>query len=160
RFAPHPVVTFADRQKFYEQQIIRFYESHAVDQGQYLASLWLYRYRPAAKETVTVERWAADAGLSSKYARLLWAALEGPSDDKFSPAGRGGQGARSRPPKKPAEPNAADVQTAAKALTAATQRLGRELAPAETPAIVANAGNGPIEHLARRRKTAESRDVF
>ena len=31
RFAPHPAVAFADRQKFYERQIIAFYEAHAVD---------------------------------------------------------------------------------------------------------------------------------
>ena len=41
-------VTFADRQKFYEQAILRFYEQHEVDYEKYLTALWLYRHRPAA----------------------------------------------------------------------------------------------------------------
>jgi len=58
RFAPHPVVTFADRQKVAEQAILRFYEAHAVDHEAYLAALWLYRHRPADRKKVTVEAWA------------------------------------------------------------------------------------------------------
>src|SRR5262245_9373139 len=58
RFAPHPAVAFADRQKFYEQQILKFYESHAVDVEKYLTALWLYKYRSADRGRVTVEVWA------------------------------------------------------------------------------------------------------
>ena len=70
KFAPHPAVTFADRQKFYEQAIIRFYETHAVDYEKYFTALWLYKHRPAARKAATVEGWAAEAGLSPKYLRL------------------------------------------------------------------------------------------
>src|SRR6185312_6649246 len=45
QFAPHPAVAFADRQKLYEQAILKFYESHAVDYEKYFTALWLYRYR-------------------------------------------------------------------------------------------------------------------
>ena len=31
----------------------------------------------------TVEEWANEAKISPKYARLLWDALEGKSDDRF-----------------------------------------------------------------------------
>src|SRR5262245_28756545 len=43
RFAPHAAVTFADRQKHYEQAILRFYDSHAVDLDKYFTALWQYK---------------------------------------------------------------------------------------------------------------------
>ncbi|MBA4065738.1 MAG: hypothetical protein C0501_18870 [Isosphaera sp.] len=159
-FAPHAVVTFADRQKFYEQAVIRFYEARAVDHEKCFAALWLYKHRPAARKDAAVEGWATERGLSPKYARLLWDALEGPSDDKLFVAWLRGRWARFPAPTNADAPNPAEVQGAAKALAADAAKLGRELAPTETPAIVANAGNGPIDHLARRRKTADARDTF
>ena len=39
RFAPHPAVTFADRQKYLEQNVINFYERAKVDYEVYLAAL-------------------------------------------------------------------------------------------------------------------------
>lgn len=147
RFAPHPAVTFADRQKFHEQNILRFYEEHAVDHDKYFAALWAYKQRPAG----SVEEVATKAGLSPKYARLLWNAVEGKSEDKHLL-----RWLRSRWAALPSK----EPQSAIRALSADIQRLSRELCVQETPAIVANAGNGPIEHLARRRRTAESRDTF
>jgi predicted signal transduction protein with EAL and GGDEF domain len=72
RFAPHSVVTFADRQKFYEQAIIRFYDSHAVNHEKLFASLWRYKHRPAEQKSSSVEQWAEQSGHSAKYARMLW----------------------------------------------------------------------------------------
>ncbi len=160
RFAPHPAVTFADRQKFYEQAIIRFYETHTVDHEKYFTALWLYKHRPQARMTATVEDWAAERGLSPKFARLLWEAVEGAKPDKFFLGWLRSRWNKLPAPKNPADPNAFDVQSAVRALVAEARQLGRELAPTETPAIVANAGNGPIEHLARRRRMAETRDTF
>src|SRR5262245_12530862 len=109
RFAPHPVVTFADRQKFYEQQIIRFYESHAVDHAKYLTELWLYKHRGEKKDT-SVERWAEVRGFSPKYARLLWDSLEGKSDDKHYIARLRDKWNALPAPKNAAAPTAAEVQ--------------------------------------------------
>lgn len=159
RFAPHPAVAFADRQKFYERQILAFYEAHAVDHETVFASLWQYKHRPEAKKTATVEDWAAGRGLSPRYARLLWDALEGKDDDRHYLAWLRERWAKFPAPKNTAEPDAGDVRDAARALAAAAQKLGKALTPTETPAIVANAGNGPIDHLARRRKTAQTRDA-
>src|SRR5206468_3839151 len=83
QFAPHPAVAFADRQKLYEQQIITFYQQHAVDHEKVFAALWTFKYRPVKREGTTVESWAAERGVSAKYTRLLWDALEGKSDDTF-----------------------------------------------------------------------------
>jgi hypothetical protein len=160
RFAPHPVVTFADRQKFCEQAILHFYEAHAVDHAKYFTALWLYKHRPASHTTATLEGWAKEAGLSAKYSRLLWETVEGKSEDRFLIRWLRSRWLALPVPKDRAAPTAAEVQAAVRALAADIQRATRELCPKETPAIVANAGNGPIEHLARRRQTAAHRDTF
>ena len=38
RFAPYPVVTFADQMKYHEQAILRFYEEHDVVYEKYLSA--------------------------------------------------------------------------------------------------------------------------
>ncbi len=144
RFAPHPAVTFAGRQKYAESAILRFYEAHAVDPEKHLASLWQYRKRPVG----TVEAGAKEAGLNARYARQLWDLLEGKSEDRFVL-----RWLRSRWA-------AAAAVGEARALAADVKRLSQRLCVPETPAIVADAGNGPVEHLARRRRTAEGRDQF
>ena len=158
RWSPSPT-----GRSIYEQAIIRFYEQHAVDYEKYLTALWLYRHRPPAQKTATVEEWATETTISARSTRgSLWEALQGEnSTDKFflhwlqSTLER----AASRRETRWSRPRG-EIQAAVRALAADIQRLSRQLCPPETPAIVANAGNGPIEHLARRRRTAESRDTF
>ncbi|QJX00180.1 DUF1592 domain-containing protein [Frigoriglobus tundricola] len=160
RFAPHQAVTFADRQKYYERAIIRFYEAHAVDYETYFTALWLYQHRPAAQRATTVEQWAARRGLSPKYSRSLWDALSDQTPDPFVIGWLRQQWTALPAPQNPADPTASEVQPAVRALTAEIQKLSRDLCPRETPPIVADAGNAPIDHLARRRKTADTRDTF
>ena len=160
RFAPHPAVAFADRQKFHEGAILRFYEAHAVDHEKYFTALWLYRYRPESRQAVSVEEWARTAGLSPKYARLLWDAVEGKSEDRHLLHWLRSRWTALPVPKDRAAPTASEMQPSVRTLVAELQHRSRELCPQETPAIVANAGNGPVEHLARRRRTAETRDTF
>ncbi|MBA4188648.1 MAG: hypothetical protein C0467_11670 [Planctomycetaceae bacterium] len=160
RFAPHPVVTFADRQKFYEQAIIRFYEQHAVDYEKYLAALWLFKHRPAAKKDATLDQWAKENSLSPKYLRSLWDTVQGDTPDKFHIGWLRQRWNALPTPKNAAEPTAGEVVPAVKSLAAEITRLSAQLTPVETPAIVANAGNGPIDHLERRRRTAASRDTL
>jgi len=160
KFAPHQVVTFADRQKFYEQAIIRFYDAHAVDYEKYFTALWLYQHRPAAQQAATVEQWATQRGLSPKYARSLWDTLSDQTPDPFVTGWLRQQWTALPAPKNPAAPTASEVQTAVRALAAEIQKLSRDLCPRETPPIVADAGNAPIDHLTRRRKTADTRDTF
>lgn len=161
RFAPHPAVAFADRQKHYEQAIIKFYEAHAVDYEKCFAALWAYRYRPEARKAATVEDWAKEAGQSPKYLRSLWEALQGDPADKFLVRWVRDRWNALPAPKNPAEPVVTpELRAQCRVLGADIERISRQLSPKETDAIVANAGNGPIEHLARRRRTAESRDTF
>jgi len=160
RFAPHPMVAFADRQKFYEQAIIRFYETHAVDYHKVFTALWLYKYRPAERKNATVEEWATERGLSPKYATRVWLALEGKAEDRFFLHWLRSRWNALPAPKNPAEPNPGEIELQVRTLVSEIRQLSRELTPPETPAIVANAGNSPIDHLARRGKTAETRDKF
>ncbi len=160
RFAPHPAVAFADRQKFYEQQIISFYTAHAVDLSKYLGELWAYKHRPAARKDIGLEAWATGRKLSPKYARHLWDALEGTDADEFFLRWLRQRWAKLPAPKNPLEVNPNEVQAAVKSLAADAVKLGKDLTPKETPAIVADAGNGPVDHLARRRQTAATRDTF
>ncbi len=160
-FAPYPVVTFSDRQKFYEQAILRFYEQHKIDYATYLAAAWSYRHRPKSRRAVTVEEWAAENKLSQKYLRSLWNVLQEASDDQFQlrwlrqrwnalPA--------------PADPTQTAVSPETRRLIQSLaddiQRSSRMLCVPETEAIVSNAGNAPIPHIDRRKKTAAGRDKF
>jgi hypothetical protein len=160
QFAPHPVVAFADRQKYYEQAIIRFYERHAVDYEKYFTSLWLYRHQPPSRKPATLEDWARDNELSVKYLRSLWDMLEGDSTDRCFLHWLRQRWHALPSPRDPGHPTASEVQSSVRALAADVQKLSKQLCPPETPAIVPNAGNGPIDHLARRRRMAESRDQF
>lgn len=154
RFAPHPVVAFADRQKFTEQAIIRFYESHAVDLERCFTSVWQYQHRPAALATLTLDAWATREKLSPKYLGLLWDALRNEASDPYFLGWLAGRW------KALPTSNAEEAQKAIRSLAADVRKLSKDLVPVETPAIVSNAGNGPINHLDRRRKTAAARDGF
>jgi hypothetical protein len=75
-FAPHPIVTDTDRDKYCVQRIIDFYGRHAVDLADYFHAAWKYRHREAlGKPSVTLDEIAADARLSSKYLKMLWSGL-------------------------------------------------------------------------------------
>jgi Protein of unknown function (DUF1592)/Protein of unknown function (DUF1588)/Protein of unknown function (DUF1587)/Protein of unknown function (DUF1585)/Protein of unknown function (DUF1595)/Planctomycete cytochrome C len=152
-FAPHPVVSFADRQKYAEQAIIRFYDSHSVDYATYFEALRSYRHRSDTMKDLSVEVWAVERRLSRRYARSLWDALEKQDEDIYFLGWL-----RERWKALPADPAAA--RDGVRKLADDILKLSRELGPKENPAIVANAGNGPIEHLARRARTAAARGTF
>lgn len=46
-FALHPTVTETDRDKYCVQQIVSFYQSHAVDYADYFLAAWQYQHREA-----------------------------------------------------------------------------------------------------------------
>ena len=60
----------------------------------------------------------------------------------------------------PPQEKAGEAAKKIKALAGDIRRLSANLCPKETPAIVSNAGNPPIYHTDRRRKTARQRDAF
>ncbi len=154
-FAPYPVVTYADRKKFFEQAIIGLYERSDVHYDDYLTAAWSYRHRPPESRAKTIEQWADDHGLSRKYLARLWKTLEDKAEDAFF---IGWLRQRWNALSSQEKPNEAAKQI--KALAGDLRQISVKLCPPETRAIVSNAGNPPIFHTDRRRTTARQRDTF
>jgi hypothetical protein len=75
-FAPHPVVTDTDRDKYCVSRVIAFYERHKVDLADYFFAAYSYRHRAAlGRPDAELSRFATEAGLSAKYLALVWSAL-------------------------------------------------------------------------------------
>jgi Protein of unknown function (DUF1592)/Protein of unknown function (DUF1588)/Protein of unknown function (DUF1587)/Protein of unknown function (DUF1585)/Protein of unknown function (DUF1595)/Planctomycete cytochrome C len=75
-FAPHPVVTDTDRDKYCVHRIVDFYQRHQVDLADYFLATWKYRHR--TRPDAPLSRFATEAGLSAKYLTLVWSTLTGP----------------------------------------------------------------------------------
>jgi hypothetical protein len=75
-FAPHPVVTDTDRDKYCVQRIIDFYQRHPVDLADYFLAAYTYRHRDLlGRPKADLDGLAAETGLSAKYLALVWSAL-------------------------------------------------------------------------------------
>ena len=80
-FAPHPMLSEPDRDKYPIQRIIQFYESQPTDYAAYFEAAWRYKNRAAlGKPNATLASTAADAKVSARYLPLVWGLLEGPPD--------------------------------------------------------------------------------
>jgi hypothetical protein len=72
-FAPHPVVTDTDRDKYCVQRIIDFYQRHQVDLADYFLAAWRFHHREAlGKPNATLREIADEAGISAKYLAIIW----------------------------------------------------------------------------------------
>src|SRR5205085_9054082 len=72
-FAPHPVVTDTDRDKYCVQRIVDFYQRHQVDYADYFLAAWKFKHREKLG-TPDAELCCAssEAKLSEKYLRVVW----------------------------------------------------------------------------------------
>jgi hypothetical protein len=76
-FAPHPVVTDTDRDKYCVQRIVAFYQRHRVDTADYFMAAWRFRSRERlGQPKATLEDIAREAGLSPKYLARFSSLLE------------------------------------------------------------------------------------
>lgn len=76
-FAPHPVVTETDRDKFCVQRIVDFYRRHDVDYSTYAETLWQYEHRAALDQPeLTLEQLANERNQSLRYLSLLQKSLQ------------------------------------------------------------------------------------
>jgi hypothetical protein len=76
-FAPHPVVTDPDRDKYCVQRIIAFYEEHRVDYAKYFLAAWQLQHDPRpGRPKELVRRIAEDRGLSPEYLEAICSLLE------------------------------------------------------------------------------------
>ncbi|XZE21944.1 DUF1592 domain-containing protein [Pirellulaceae bacterium SH449] len=71
RFAPYPVVTETDRDKYCVQRIVDFYQQQPTKISSYLLACW-----DIAKSSDSVVEVAARRGLSPKYLAMITAALQ------------------------------------------------------------------------------------
>jgi hypothetical protein len=75
-FAPHPVATETDRDKYCVQRILDFYQRHQVDYADYFLAAHRYRHRAAlGRSTDGIGAFAQEAKLSEKYLAMVWSAL-------------------------------------------------------------------------------------
>lgn len=80
RFAPFPVVTDTDRDKYCVQRIVDFYRRHEVRIEDYLLASWRVRMQATAQGPQQMfDQWidaeAAAASLSPRYLRTVWSAV-------------------------------------------------------------------------------------
>ncbi|HEV8541509.1 MAG TPA: DUF1592 domain-containing protein, partial [Verrucomicrobiae bacterium] len=76
-FAPYPVVTETDCDKYCVQQIISFYQRHATNYADYFFSAWRFKHRVAlGNAPAPLSDFAANARVSPKYLETVWQALE------------------------------------------------------------------------------------
>jgi len=161
-FAPYPVVTLADKTTFYEQAILQFYEQHHVDYVRYLTACWEFQHGAKKNAGPTLEDYARQHQLSPKYLHSLFQVLRGdPTSDRYYigwlrqkwnelPAPKDGESPIITP----------EIHRSIQQFAQEIQALSIQICPTETEAIVSNAGNAPIQHLERRRKTAAERDTY
>jgi hypothetical protein len=162
KFAPYPVATYADRSAYCEQEILQFYERHRVDCARYLTACWQFHHRPPERRSLSIEDWADECGASPRYLRALYQALEGAAaGDAYYLLWLRQRWQQLPPPADSVAPTVSgETRAAIEQLASDIAGMSRLLCPQETEAIVSHAGNGPIDHLARRRKTAAERDTF
>jgi len=67
-FAPHPVVTDTDRDKYCVKRIVEFYEAQPTDLARYFFVGWQHRQESDRK----LDDLAAEVGISAKYTAQVW----------------------------------------------------------------------------------------
>ena len=75
-FAPHPVVTDTDRDKYCVKRIVRFYQRQATDYADYFVAAWRYKTQTVVDDSrLSLAEVAAASGVSSKYLSMIWSTL-------------------------------------------------------------------------------------
>ena len=81
-FAPHPMVTDSDRDKYCVHQIVDFYHRQNTDYADYFQAAWRFKHRVAlGKPQATLADFATERKVSAKYLATIWAALEGAREE-------------------------------------------------------------------------------
>jgi Protein of unknown function (DUF1592)/Protein of unknown function (DUF1588)/Protein of unknown function (DUF1587)/Protein of unknown function (DUF1585)/Protein of unknown function (DUF1595) len=87
-FAPHPVVTDSERDRYCVRRIIDFYTRHRIEFADYFMAAWRFRNREAlGQPSSSLADFANDAQLSAGYLARIWEVLEEPEPAE-SPLGK------------------------------------------------------------------------
>jgi hypothetical protein len=75
-FAPHPVVTDTDRDKYCVKRIVQFYQRQPTDYADYFFAAWSFQNRTAlGKPDATLADFATTKRISPKYLATIWSTL-------------------------------------------------------------------------------------
>ncbi|MDA1276767.1 MAG: DUF1587 domain-containing protein [Verrucomicrobia bacterium] len=80
-FAPHPMVTEPDRDKYCVKRIVEFYKEQPTDLADYFRVAWLFQNRAAFnRPNATLTEFARENSVSAKYLLTLWRVLSQEGD--------------------------------------------------------------------------------
>jgi cytochrome c553 len=74
RFAPHPVATDTDRDKYCVKRIVEFYQQQSTDYADYFYAAWKYQ---RDKQSTSVLEISQQHKVSPKYLEAVWGVLAG-----------------------------------------------------------------------------------
>jgi hypothetical protein len=81
-FAPYPVVTDQDRDKYGVNRIVDFYKRQPLDYADYFLAAWRYHHRSELRRPrMTLADAAREAKVSPAYLNKVWAMLTAPGED-------------------------------------------------------------------------------
>src|SRR5436190_8087616 len=81
-FAPYPVVTDEDRDKYAVNRIVDFYTRQPLDYADYFLAAWRYHHRSALRQRrMTLADAAASAKVSATYLNKVWTMLNARGED-------------------------------------------------------------------------------
>jgi uncharacterized protein DUF1592/uncharacterized protein DUF1588/uncharacterized protein DUF1587/uncharacterized protein DUF1595/uncharacterized protein DUF1585/cytochrome c len=81
-FAPYPVVTDEDRDKYAVNRIVDFYKRQPLDYADYFHAAWRFRHREALRRPeMTLADAARSAKVSAPYLNRVWAMLTARGED-------------------------------------------------------------------------------
>src|SRR3954452_6466553 len=81
-FAPYPVVTDEDRDKYAVNRIVDFYKRQPLDYADYFLAAWQYRHRAAlGQPRTTLADAATRARVSATYLNKVWTMLNAPGEE-------------------------------------------------------------------------------
>jgi hypothetical protein len=80
-FAPHPVVTNTDRDKYCVKRIVQFYNQQSTDLADYFYAAWRFRHRfETSPADGSIDNIARQNGVSAKYLTTVLSVLDDPKD--------------------------------------------------------------------------------
>jgi mono/diheme cytochrome c family protein len=81
-FAPHPMVTYEDRDKYGVKRIVDFYQRQPLDYAEYFLAAWRYQHRAALRQpSMTLADAARRTNVSPTYLNRIWAMLTRSGED-------------------------------------------------------------------------------
>ena len=85
-FAPHPVMTDTDRDKYCVKRIVRFYKQQPTELADYFLAAWEYRHRASTSDNDEPAKFpsadfAREHRVSAKYLTTVWTLLGDQEDD-------------------------------------------------------------------------------